>query len=161
MRISLVLLFCLFIVVINGERGITKVSRRKSAYDYLRSVRGTRSCADGSCPFWERHGRSFVSLRCSAREYRECTCLHQMCFRSCIFSREVCNLEMVSCLRQICRRCMPASSQPMCALYDSMAEKVTEALAVFACYSCCADNVMSNNNTSNFLRGIFSFSLFH
>jgi hypothetical protein len=135
MRISLVILFCFFIVVVNSAT--TKAPARKSAYAYLRSVRGKNSCAGGTCPFWERHGRSFVSLRCYAQEYQDCVCLHRMCFSSCLFSRDVCNQEMVSCLQQICPRCLPASSLALCAVSNSMAASVTNALSTFSCYACC------------------------
>ncbi|CAF3873857.1 unnamed protein product [Rotaria sordida] len=163
MRISLVLLLCFLIVMVNSAK--TKVTRRrvisttgqnstkaptpKSAYAYLRSVRGKRSCTGRSCPFWERHGRSFAALRCYAQQYQECTCLHRMCFSSCMFTRQVCNEEMVSCLRQICPRCMPPSASAMCAVYDSLAVQVANALSVFACYPCCPiiNNVGINNNT--------------
>ncbi|CAF2719385.1 unnamed protein product [Rotaria sp. Silwood2] len=128
----------------------TKAPLQQSAYTYLRFVRGTQSCSSGMCPFWQRHGRSFVSLRCYAQQYRECTCLHRMCFSSCMFERKVCNDEMVSCLRQICRRCMPVSAQAMCSVYDSVAEEVTKALAVFACYPCCP---VITNMTNQFTNG--------
>ncbi len=161
MRISSVLLLCLVIVVVNSSttkttrrrvvvttgRNTTKVSAPKSAYAYLRSIRGKNSCAGGSCPFWERHGRSFASLRCYSAQYQECTCLHRMCFSSCMFTPAVCNQEMVACLRAICPRCMPASASAMCAVYDSMAGRVAEALAVFACYPCCP------NINGGFLNG--------
>ncbi|CAF4558614.1 unnamed protein product [Rotaria sp. Silwood1] len=162
MRISLVLLLCFVIVMVNSAntrvtrrrvtpttgRNSTKVSAPKSAYAYLRSVRGKNSCARGSCPFWERHGRSFAALRCYAKQYQECTCLHRMCFSSCMFTPKVCNQEMVSCLRQICPRCMPTSASAMCAVYDSLAEQVANALSVFACYPCCpiVNNGVINNN---------------
>jgi hypothetical protein len=164
MRLSLVLLLCLVIVVVNSAttkttvRGIavtkgqntTKAPVPKSAYAYLRTVRGKNSCSSGSCPFWERHGRSFAALRCYSQQYQECTCLHRMCFSSCLFTRHVCNQEMVSCLRQICPRCMPASASAMCAIYDSVAERVAHALSVFACYPCCPNiNGGSTNNSSN------------
>ncbi len=183
MRINLVLLLCLVIVVVNSsttkttrrrvvansfstkttrrpvvvttESSTTKVPAPKSAYAYLRTIRGNNSCAGGSCPFWERHGRSFVSLRCYAKQYQECTCLHRLCFSSCMFTRQICNQEMVSCLREICPRCMPASASAMCAVYDSMAERVAEALSIFACYPCCPNvngglsNVGLNNNGSS------------
>jgi len=166
MRTSLVILFCLFIVVVNSAtskttprrilttagRGTTKAPARKSAYDYLRTVRGKNSCASGSCPFWDGHGRSFVSLRCYAQEYQDCTCLHRMCFKSCLFSRQVCNAEMVSCLRQICPRCLPASQLAMCKVYDSMSQRVAESLSNFACYSCCpVASRPSNKTISNFI----------
>lgn len=150
MRLSLVVLISLLYVVaiVQSEAPTTKkrptaavkatkAPVRQSAYAYLRSVRGNRSCTTGTCPFWERHGRSFAALRCYSQQYQECACLHRMCFSSCMFTREVCNQEMVSCLRQICPRCMPASSLPMCSIYDSMAERVADALSVFACYPCC------------------------
>jgi hypothetical protein len=164
MRFSLVLLLCLIIVVVNSattklirrrvvvttERGTTKASASKSAYDYLRTVRGKKSCAGGSCPFWERHGRSFAALRCYSQQYQECTCLHRMCFSSCMFNRTICNEEMASCLKQICPRCMPPSASAMCAVYDSMADQVAQALSVFACYPCCPNmNNMPVNTASN------------
>ncbi|CAF4229001.1 unnamed protein product [Rotaria magnacalcarata] len=163
MRSSLIILLCLVIVMVNAASttttrrrvanatrpSTTKAPVPKSVYAYLRSVRGKNSCAEGSCPFWKRHGRSFSALRCYAQQYRECTCLHRMCFSSCMFTRQVCNQEMVSCLRQICPRCMPASASAMCAVYDSMAERVAEALSVFACYPCCPIiNSGTNNNTN-------------
>ena len=162
MRLSIVVLFCLAIAVVNSAtarttlrrivttagRGTTKAPAPKSAYAYLRSVRGKNSCAGGSCPFWERHGRSFAALRCYSQQYQECTCLHRMCFSSCMFSREICNQEMVSCLRQICPRCMPASASAMCSVYDSMAERVAEALSVFACYPCCPNLNTGNSSAS-------------
>jgi hypothetical protein len=165
MRFSLVLLLCLIIVVVNSAttkitsdrvlttagRNSTKATTPKSAYAYLRSIRGKNSCAGGSCPFWERHGRSFASLRCYSKQYQECTCLHRMCYSSCMFTPEICNQEMVSCLRQICPRCMPASASAMCAIYDSMAERVATALAVFACYPCCPNiNGGANNGLSKY-----------
>lgn len=170
MRNSLVLLLCLVIVMANAAHA--KVTRRRvtnntaqattkapgvqSAYAYLRSVRGNKSCTEESCPFWERHGRSFASLRCYAKQYRECTCLHRMCFSSCMFTPKVCNEEMVSCLRQICPRCMPASALPMCAVYDSMAERVAEALSIFACYPCCP-NINSGMNNGTISNSMFYF----
>ncbi|CAF2399612.1 unnamed protein product [Rotaria sp. Silwood2] len=173
MRISLVLLLCFVTVMVNSAntrvtrrrvisttgRNSTKASAQKSAYAYLRSVRGKNSCTSGSCPFWERHGRSFAALRCYAKQYQECTCLHRMCFSSCMFERNICNKEMVSCLRQICPRCMPTSASAMCAIYDSLAEQVANALSVFACYPCCPiiNNGGLNNNTSNY---IFHYHLF-
>jgi hypothetical protein len=165
MRISLVLLLCFVIVVVNSttakptrrhvvvteQQSTTKASKPKSAYAYLRTVRGKNSCSGGSCPFWERHGRSFAALRCYSQQYQECTCLHRMCFSSCMFKREVCNEEMASCLRQICPRCMPVSASAMCAVYDSMAVRVAEALSMFACYPCCPNiNSASNNGSCNF-----------
>ena len=133
----------------NAGRNTTKAPTYKSAYAYLRTVRGKDSCSSGSCPFWERHGRSFAALRCYSKQYHECTCLHRMCFSSCMFTREVCNQEMVLCLRQICPRCIPVSASAMCAVYDSMAEQVAEALSVFACYPCCPIvNDGSANNSS-------------
>jgi hypothetical protein len=42
---------------------------------------------------------------------------------------------------------MPASASAMCAVYDSMAGRVAEALAVFACYPCCP------NINGGFLNG--------
>jgi hypothetical protein len=94
-----------------------------------------------------------VSLRCYAEQYQDCTCLHRMCFSSCLFTRQVCNQEMVSCLRQICPRCMPASALSMCATYDSMAVRVAQSLSQFACYSCCSNlpGGSSRNSTSNCL----------
>jgi hypothetical protein len=162
MRISLVILFCLCIIVVNSAtvktttrrvvttagRTTTKAPLRKSAYDHLRSVAGKISCASGSCPFWERQGRSFVSLRCYAEQYKECVCLHRMCFSSCLFERKDCNDEMVSCLKQICPRCMPASQTAMCSAYDSVAVKIADALGTFTCYSCCP---VRSNATSNFI----------
>jgi hypothetical protein len=149
MRISLVILFGLFIVVVNSAT--TKAPARKSAYAYLRTVRGKNSCASGSCPFWDQHGRSFVSLRCYAEQYKDCTCLHRMCFSSCLFTPQECNAEMVQCLKEICPRCLPASSVGICSVYDSVAVRVTQALATFACYPCCP-NRFPGNNTSNFIR---------
>lgn len=153
MRFSLVLLICLIGVVAIAHSATTakrrtlptttsKAVARPSAYAYLRRVRGNRTCNTGSCPLWERHGRSFAALRCYSQEYRDCVCLHRMCYSSCLFTREVCNQEMVSCLRQICPRCMPASALAMCSAYDSMAEKVADALSLFTCYACCP--VMAN-----------------
>jgi hypothetical protein len=165
MRISIVLLLCLLIVVINSAtvkpttrrvvattgRSATKAPARISAYTYLRTVRGKSSCASGTCPFWQQHGRSFAALRCYSQEYQDCVCLHRMCFSSCMFTRQVCNDEMVSCLKQICRRCMPASASAMCGVYDSMATSVSNALSVFACYPCCPSlNNAGGNTTSNF-----------
>jgi len=163
MRVSLVIFFALFIVMVNSattkttrrlvttKRGVTQAAKPKSAYAYLRSVRGKTSCASGTCPFWERHGRSFAALRCYSQQYQECTCLHRMCYSSCMFTPEICNQEMVSCLRQICPRCMPASASAMCAIYDSMAERVATALAVFACYPCCPNiNGGANNGLSKY-----------
>jgi len=133
-------------------RGTTKAPTKQSAYAYLRSIRGKKSCASGSCPFWERHGRSFVSLRCYAEQYQECVCLHRMCFSSCMFSRQTCNQEMVSCLKQICPRCMPATQTAMCSVYDSMAGQVAQSLSAFACYPCCPS--LNNNNTTQPTNGI-------
>jgi hypothetical protein len=147
MRICFVIIFCLFLVVVNSA--ITKAPARKTAFNYLRSIRGKNSCANGTCPFWERHGRSFVSLRCFAQEYQECVCLHRMCYRSCLFDRKVCNNEMVSCLQQICPRCLPASSLALCAASNAMATSVSNALSNFACYSCCPVRGNSNNNSMN------------
>jgi hypothetical protein len=171
MRISIVLLLCLIIVVVNSAttkttrrpavvtvgKGTTKASVPKSAYAYLRSVRGKNSCASGSCPFWERHGRSFAALRCYSQQYQECTCLHRMCFSSCMFKREVCNEEMASCLRQICPRCMPVSASAMCAVYDSMAVRVADALSVFACYPCCASIHATTASTLNYFIFYYSY----
>jgi hypothetical protein len=166
MRLSLVLLLCLVIVVVNSTttkttrrrvvvtagQGATKAPITKSAYAYLRTIRGNNSCAGGSCPFWNRHGRSFASLRCYSRQYQECTCLHRMCFSSCMFTRQICNKEMVLCLQQICPLCMPPSASTMCAVYDSMAERVAEALSVFACYPCCPNaNSAPSNSSSNII----------
>ena len=160
MRISLVILLCLVIAVVNSSiikttrgrvQATTKAPVPKSAFGYLRSIRGNKSCTSGSCPFWERHGRSFSALRCYSKQYQECVCLHRMCFSSCMFSRQDCNKEMVSCLQQICPQCMPASASTMCAVYDSMAGRVAEALSVFACYPCCPNsNSASTNSTSKF-----------
>lgn len=168
MRLCLVFLLCLVIVVVNTAttkiprsrlpttigRNNTKASSSKSAFAYLRTIRGKNSCAGGSCPFWDRHGRSFASLRCYSRQYQECTCLHRMCFSSCMFTREICNQEMASCLRQICPLCMPASATTMCAVYDSMAERVADALSFFACYPCCpnTNGAASNNSSKVYLR---------
>ena len=168
MRLTAVLFLCWTLVVVHGAttkkairrnvttttstgRGTTKAPDAKSAYAYLRSVRGKNSCAGGSCPFWERHARSFASLRCYSQQYQECTCLHRMCFSSCMFSRDVCNMEMVGCLRQICTRCMPASASSMCSVYDSMAERVAQALSAFACYPCCPNGAGggAGNSSSN------------
>lgn len=163
MRRCLVFLLCLVIVVVNAAttktprsrlatkigRNTTKAPSSKSAFAYLRTVRGKNSCAGGSCPFWDRHGRSFASLRCYSRQYQECTCLHRMCFSSCMFTREICNQEMASCLRQICPLCMPASASTMCAVYDSMAERVADALSFFACYPCCPNTNNAANNGSS------------
>ena len=161
MRISLVVLITLLFAVAIVHSATTttkkratatmktsKAPARQSAYAYLRSVRGNRSCTTGTCPFWERHGRSFAALRCYSQQYQECVCLHRMCFSSCLFTRDVCNQEMVSCLRQICPRCLPPSSQPMCAVYDSMAERVADALSVFACYPCCPSMPNQQGNTT-------------
>ncbi|CAF5107549.1 unnamed protein product [Rotaria magnacalcarata] len=161
MHISLVLLFCVFIVAtnaaatsttrrvgqVNNVRLTSKAPVRKTPYDYLRAVRGKSSCASGSCPFWEQHGRSFVSLRCYEQQYKECTCLHRMCFKSCMFKVETCNQEMVSCLRQICPRCMPASELAMCKIYDSTVGQVASSLKKFACYSGC--HMLMNNATNS------------
>lgn len=160
MRISLVVLITLLFAVVIVHSATTTKKRsavttktskapvRQSAYTYLRSVRGNRSCKTGTCPFWERHGRSFAALRCYSQQYQECVCLHRMCFSSCLFSRDVCNQEMVLCLRQICPRCLPPSSLPMCAVYDSMAERVADALSVFACYPCCPSMANQQGNTT-------------
>jgi len=154
MRISLILLFCLIIVVVNSAapkpppRATTKAPARKSAYAYLRTVRGSKSCASGTCPFWERHGRSFVSLRCYAQEYKDCTCLHRMCYSSCLFERSTCDAEMVSCLQQICRRCMPASSTAICSAYDLVATQVVNSLKTFTCYACCPFKPNTNSNAT-------------
>ncbi|CAF1280634.1 unnamed protein product [Adineta steineri] len=146
MHINLLFLFAVFIVVVNSAA--IQTSKAKSAYAYLRSVRGNKSCASGTCPFWEKHGRSFAALRCYQQQYQECTCLHRMCFSSCMFTREVCNKEMVQCLQQICPRCMPANSMSMCKVYDSMAVRVADALSVFSCYACCPNiNKPNSNNT--------------
>ncbi|CAF2066389.1 unnamed protein product [Rotaria magnacalcarata] len=161
MHISLVLLFCVFIVAtnaaatsttrrvgqVNNVRLTSKAPVRKTPYDYLRAVRGKSSCASGPCPFWEQHGRSFVSLRCYEQQYKECTCLHRMCFKSCMFKVETCNQEMVSCLRQICPRCMPASELAMCKIYDSTVGQVASSLKKFACYSGC--HMLMNNGTNS------------
>ncbi len=167
MRISLVLLLCFVIVVVNSTtarttrrrvvvtegRNTTKAPAPKSAYAYLRTVRGKNSCSGGSCPFWERHGRSFAALRCYSQQYQECTCLHRMCYSSCMFTPTICNEEMVSCLKQICPRCMPASASAMCSVYDSMAGQVAAALSAFACYPCCPNvNNANGNNSCNFIR---------
>ena len=161
MRFSLIILSCLVIVVVNSatikvpNRGVlTNAGRNttkapKSAFDYLRSVRGKNSCAGGSCPFWERHGRSFAALRCYSQQYQECTCLHRMCFSSCMFQPAECNAEMASCLKQICPRCVPASASAMCSVYDSMADRVANALAAFACYPCCPVLNGGANNASS------------
>lgn len=165
MRLSLVVVLCWVFLAANaaagrttarrvqgavGTHNATKAPVIKSAYAYLRSVRGKNSCAGGSCPFWERHGRSFAALRCYSQQYQECTCLHRMCFSSCMFTRQICNQEMVTCLQQICPRCMPSSASAMCAVYDSMAERVADALSVFACYPCCPNNNGgATNATSN------------
>jgi len=165
MRISLVILFCLFIVVVNSAttkttrrvvasagRGTTKAPARKSAYAYLRTVRGKNSCAGGSCPFWDRHGRSFVSVRCYAKEYQDCVCLHRLCFRSCLFTRQQCNAEMVQCLREICPRCLPASQLAICSVYNSVTTSIAQTLSTFACYACCPTiNLLAGNKTSNFI----------
>jgi hypothetical protein len=171
MRMSFALVCCIVIIVIDAtvttrttvHRNVTNVQRRttkmpapKSAYAYLRTVRGKNSCTGGTCPFWERHGRSFASLRCYSRQYQECTCLHRMCFSSCMFTREVCNQEMVSCLRQICPQCMPPSASAMCAVYDSMAERVAEALSVFACYPCCSNLHGASSATTSIVHARFS-----
>ncbi|CAF4739483.1 unnamed protein product [Rotaria socialis] len=161
MHISLVLLFCVFIVAINAAAtNITgrvdqvnavhltpKAAVGKSPYDYLRAVSGKTSCTTGPCPFWERHGRSFVSLRCYEQQYKECTCLHRLCFKSCMFKRETCNQEMASCLRQICPRCLPASQLAICKIYDSTVGQVAKALSKFTCYSSCP--MLMNNSTNN------------
>ncbi|UJR09661.1 hypothetical protein I4U23_013895 [Adineta vaga] len=151
MRASLVICLALFVVMVScAVPKTSKAPKRQSAYAYLRSVRGKNSCAGGTCPFWERHGRSFAALRCYSQQYQECVCLHRMCFSSCMFQRDECNKEMAICLKQICPRCMPASSLSMCQVYDSMADKVAQALSVFACYPCCPNLVNSaSNNTNN------------
>ena len=166
MRLSLALSFIFMLVALieaiprttsgrivnNAGRRTTKAPAPKSAYAYLRSVRTKNSCSGGTCPFWERHGRSFAALRCYSQQYQECVCLHRMCFSSCMFTREVCNQEMVSCLQNICPRCMPPSASAMCSVYDSMATRVAEALSVFACYPCCPNlNGASTNTTSKTL----------
>ncbi|CAF1436079.1 unnamed protein product [Adineta ricciae] len=151
MHVSLVICLALFIAVVNCAPAQTSKARKpQSAYAYLRSVRSKNSCASGTCAFWERHGRSFAALRCYSQQYKECVCLHRMCFSSCLFTRQQCNSEMVICLKQICPRCMPASSSSMCQVYDSMAERVADALSVFSCYACCPNLVNSPlNNTNN------------
>ena len=160
MRLSLIVLLCFAIALATSattRRRPTKTPAPKSAYAYLRSVRGNSSCTSGSCPFWERHGRSFAALRCYSQQYQECTCLHRMCFSSCMFTREVCNQEMVSCLRQICPRCMPPSASAMCAVYDSMATRVAEALSIFACYPCCAVFHTTTANTTSMIHFYLSY----
>lgn len=154
MRVSLAIFFCLLFAVVHSAT--TKAPARKSAYAYLRSIRGKSSCANGTCPFWQQHGRSFLSLRCYSEQYQECVCLHRMCFSSCLFDRNTCNNEMVSCLKQICPRCSPASPSPMCGVHDSMAVRVTETLSTFVCYPCCPNaNKPTNSNTSNIISHIF------
>jgi hypothetical protein len=74
-----------------------------------------------------------------------------------MFTPEICNAEMVSCLKQICPRCMPASASAMCNIYDSMAERVAAALSVFACYPCCPSINGGTNNASS--KYILCFSL--
>ena len=155
MRVSQVIFLAALIALVScatlkpTRPGTTKAPKPKSAYAYLRSIRGKNSCAGGTCPFWERHGRSFAALRCYSEQYKECVCLHRMCFSSCMFKRAVCNQEMVSCLQQICPRCMPVASQPMCKVYDSMAARVADALSVFACYSCCGEMPNSSFNMTS------------
>ncbi|CAF1609658.1 unnamed protein product, partial [Didymodactylos carnosus] len=129
----------------------TKVSSQQSAYAYLASLKPKRSCSSGSCPFWEKHGRSFAALRCYQKRYQECTCLHRMCFSSCMFDRQTCNTEMVACLKQICSECMPPSATAVCTVYDSMAERVAEALSMFACYPCCPQAMMNNSLTEDII----------
>lgn len=146
MRTSLVLLLFVFIAV---DSLAVLTSARQKPYDYLRTVRGKASCSAGTCPFWQQHGRSFVSLRCYAEQYKDCTCLHRMCYKSCMFTADVCNAEMVSCLKQICPRCTPASEQAMCKTYDGMIDKVAGSFAKFGCYQCCPVHA-NNNGTSNF-----------
>lgn len=162
MRTSLVFFFfCLVIVAVHSaaitKRGTSKAPVRQSAYAYLRTVRGKNSCAGGTCPFWQKHGRSFVSLRCYSEQYQECVCLHRMCYRSCLFDRNNCDEEMVSCLQQICRRCLPAASAAtVCPAQEAMASAVLQSLKNFACYSCCtnAGAAGSNrNNSSNTVAG--------
>jgi hypothetical protein len=72
-----------------------------------------------------------------------------MCYSSCLFTLADCNAEMVSCLKQICPRCMPASATAMCSVYDSVAVQVTNSLSVFACYPCCANLANSPNSGNN------------
>lgn len=150
MRTSLII-FCLCLLVAFVHSAATsKAPVRQSAYNYLRTVRGKRSCASGTCAFWQKHGRSFVSLRCYAEQYEECTCLHRTCYSSCLFDRKTCDEEMVSCLQQICRRCLPAASaKTMCPAYDTMAERVVQSLKNFACYPCCGNVGSANRNNSN------------
>jgi hypothetical protein len=70
-----------------------------------------------------------------------------------MFTPTICNEEMVSCLKQICPRCMPASASAMCSVYDSMAGQVAAALSAFACYPCCPNvNNANGNNSCNFIR---------
>lgn len=150
MRLSIVLFASLIIVLINAATlAAQKPSTGRSAYAYLRRVRGTKSCNGTSCPFWQRHGRSFVSLRCYSQEYQDCTCLHRMCYRSCMFTQQVCDQEMVHCLRQICPRCMPASAAAMCPVYDSMAQSVATALSSFSCYACCPPSSSTGNSSTS------------
>lgn len=150
MRISLAILFCLLIVVVNSAttRRTTKAPAKQSVYAYLRSIRGTKSCASGTCPFWERHGRSFVSLQCYQQQYQECVCLHRMCFSSCMFSRDTCNSEMVKCLQQICQRCTPGSAAALVPVYNALANQIAVALSTFACYPCCASVANSPLNSN-------------
>ena len=162
MRLSLALLLCFLLAVVHSAtteatrrpivvttgRNATKLPIVKSAFAYLRSIRGNQSCTNGTCPFWEGHGRSFQSLRCYQKQYQECVCLHRMCYSSCMFDSKTCNQEMVSCLQNICPQCMPASAKPMCAVYDSMAERVAQALSVFACYPCCPQRPTATTTTT-------------
>lgn len=150
MRLSFVIFASLIIVLVNAAAlAAQKPPATRSAYAYLRRVRGTKSCNGTSCPFWQRHGRSFVSLRCYSQEYQDCTCLHRMCYRSCMFTQQVCDQEMVHCLRQICPRCMPASAAAMCPVYDSMAQSVAAALSSFSCYACCPPSSTAGNSSTS------------
>ena len=160
MRASLVFFFfCIVVVVVHSaattKRGTSKAPARRSAYAYLRTVRGKNSCASGTCPFWQKHGRSFVSLRCYNEQYQDCICLHRMCYRSCLFDRNTCDQEMVSCLQQICPRCLPAASAAtICPAQQAMAASVLQSLKNFPCYSCCTNSAgMNRNNTGTGVGG--------
>lgn len=157
MRLNTIILLCLIIATIHGAsltRQPTKSSTKTSPFNYLRSVRGTKSCSSKSCPFWEKHGRSFLSLRCYGEQFQDCTCLHRMCFSSCLFSRDVCNAEMAQCIAQICPRCTPAAEIHLCSAQNLLVNQMTQSLNNFACYPCCAGTSGAasplNSNTSTF-----------
>ena len=148
MQLNTIIFFCLLIATIHAA-SLQRQPTKQSPYDYLRSVRGTKSCSSDSCPFWEKHGRSFVSLRCYAEQYQECTCLHRMCFRSCLYGPAVCNAEMAHCIEQICPRCTSAAEKHLCAAQNPLVGQMLQSLNNFACYPCCAGaNSPLNGNTS-------------